>query len=149
MGGLNTRISLRYDTYDNWNTPSGKAAVLNAGEVGICAITQDGTEQPTIMFKVGNGVSTFMELPWTSGLAADVYDWAKAAQLSITEDGEGEIITNIAWDENSSSIKITRKKITAVTEQFTTQGLVANYSNGTLKLVDAEKKGAIISVKLT
>jgi len=31
------------------------------------------------MFKVGNGVSTFVELPWTSGLAADVYDWAKAA----------------------------------------------------------------------
>jgi len=44
MGALNTRISLRYDTYDNWNTPSGKAAILNKGEVGVCAITADGAD---------------------------------------------------------------------------------------------------------
>ena len=75
---LNSRISLRYDTYDQWNTPSGKAAVLNKGEDGICALLIEGANQPTIMFKVGNGISTFEELPWTSGLAADVFDWAKA-----------------------------------------------------------------------
>jgi hypothetical protein len=78
MGTLNTRISLRYDTHENWSTASGKAQVLNEGEVGICAVTLSGADQPTVMFKVGNGTSTFEELPWTSGLAADVYDWAKA-----------------------------------------------------------------------
>lgn len=98
---LKSRISLRYDTYDNWNTSSGKAAVLNKGEVGVCAIGGDSTTQPTIMFKIGNGVSTFEELPWSSGLAADVYSWAKAAGISIIENGSGEIITNIYWDEFS------------------------------------------------
>lgn len=148
MGALNTRISLRYDTYDNWNTPSGKAAILNKGEVGVCAITADGADQPTIMFKVGNGVSTFVELPWTSGLAADVYDWAKAAQLSIVEEGQGEIITNIVWDESSNGIKVIRKTLTATTEEFATQGLVAICIDGTLTLTEADKKSAVVSVKL-
>ena len=59
MGVLNTRISLRYDTYDNWDAPSGRAAILNKGEVGICSISTENSTQPTVMFKVGNGVSTF------------------------------------------------------------------------------------------
>ena len=148
MGSLNARISLRYDTYDNWNTPSGKAAILNSGEVGICAITTDGAEQPTIMFKVGNGVSTFVELPWTSGLAADVYEWAKAAQLSIIEEGQGEIITDIAWDENSNGIKVKRKTLKTTTEEFATKGLAASQQNGVLFLTDAPAKNAVVSINL-
>ena len=43
------------------------------------------------MFKVGDGEHTFNELDWTSALAADVYDWAKAAtpQAIITEARKG------------------------------------------------------------
>lgn len=148
MGALNTRISLRYDTYDKWNTPSGKAAVLNTGEVGICAITTDGAEQPTIMFKVGNGVSTFEELPWTSGLAADVYDWAKAAQISISEEGAGEVITNIYWDEGSNGIKVIRKTLTTESEKFATQGMIASQIDGVLVFSDASISDAVVSVKL-
>lgn len=148
MGALNTRISLRYDTYDKWNTPSGKAAVLNTGEVGICAITSDGAEQPTIMFKVGNGVSTFEELPWTSGLAADVYDWAKAAQIAISEEGAGEVITNIYWDEGSNGIKVTRKTLTTESGKFATQGMIASQVNGVLVFSDASISDAVVSVKL-
>lgn len=146
---LNSRISLRYDTYDKWNTPSGKAAVLNKGEVGICAITQNGAIQPTIMFKVGNGISTFEELPWTSGLAADVFDWAKAAELAIIDNDQGEIITNIAWDEQAGGIKISRKTLTAATQAFATQGMVASLVNGTLVFTDATTENAVVSVKLT
>jgi hypothetical protein len=126
MGTLNTRISLRYDTHENWSTASGKATVLNKGEVGVCATTLSGATQPTIMFKVGNGISTFEELPWTSGLAADIYPWAKAKGIAVTDIGEGEIITNIVWDENSNSIKITRKALTTEFGKFATQGMIAS-----------------------
>ena len=51
MGTLNTRISLRYDTLENWSTASGKAAVLNKGEIGICAALLDDADQSTISAK--------------------------------------------------------------------------------------------------
>lgn len=84
---LNTRIQLKYDTWENWSKTdvAGKGGnlVLKAGEVAITAIkTGDSVKQttpPTVMFKVGDGTSKFSELPWASALAADVYAWAKAA----------------------------------------------------------------------
>ena len=145
---LKSRISLRYDSYDKWTTPSGKAAVLNSGEVGICAIHMDGVDQPTIMFKVGNGISTFEELPWTSGLAADVFDWAKQDRLVIIDEDEGEIITNIAWDEATGGIRISRKTLTTATESFATQGMIASHENGTLFFANAITKDAVVSVKI-
>lgn len=144
---LNSRISLRYDTYDQWNTPSGKAAVLNKGEVGICALLVEGANQPTIMFKVGNGISTFEELPWTSGLAADVFDWAKAAQLKIIDEDHGEIISNIIWDDANNGIRILRKTLTTVAQSFATQGMVASHNNGTLIFTNAQLGEAIVSAK--
>lgn len=149
MGTLNTRISLRYDTLENWSTASGKAIVLNEGEVGICAATLGDADQPTVMFKVGNGTSTFEELPWTSGLAADVYDWAKASGINIVDSQEGEIITNMFWDENQNSIVVTRKTLTVLTEQFATQGMIASPADGVLVFTDVTKKDAVISVSLT
>lgn len=146
---LNTRISLRYDTYENWSTASGKALVLNKGEVGICAVTMDGADQPTVMFKVGNGISNFDSLPWTSGLAADVYSWAKQKKLKVFEEGEGEIITNVIWDETQKGIKVVRKTLTAITEEFATNGMLASHVDGVLVFTDVTKKGAVVSVSLT
>lgn len=83
---LKTRIQLRYDTLENWarNNP-----VLKAGEIAIVTIpaaVPADKQLPPVMFKVGtyDGVTEatkkkFNELDWASGLAADVYDWAKAA----------------------------------------------------------------------
>lgn len=147
MGTLNARISLRYDTLENWSAASGKATVLNEGEVGICAVTLSGADQPTVMFKVGNGISTFEELPWTSGLAADVFDWAKQEHLIIIDEDEGEIITNIVWDETAGGIRILRKTLTAVTESFATQGMIASHENGVLFFTNAATKDAVVSVK--
>lgn len=79
---LKTRIKLKYDTLANWQG-DGASVVLLKGEVAICEVPAGGSlEQvtpPAILFKVGDGVKTFAELPWVSGLAADVYAWAKAA----------------------------------------------------------------------
>lgn len=81
---LNTRILLKYDTYANWtaNNP-----VLLAGEVAIATIESgnlqtvnpNGVDTPQVLIKVGNGTSNYNDLKFVSGLAADVYSWAKAS----------------------------------------------------------------------
>lgn len=92
---INTRISLKCDTLANWSNASNQF-ILNKGEVAIAQIGEKdiaNKQLPPIMFKVGDGEHTFNELDWTSALAADVYDWAKAAtpQAIITEARKGLI----------------------------------------------------------
>ena len=82
---LNTRILLKYDTYANWtaNNP-----VLLAGEIAIATIESgnlqtvnpNGVSTPQVLIKVGNGTSNYNDLKFVSGLAADVYSWAKASE---------------------------------------------------------------------
>ena len=82
---LMTRIALKYDSYENWvsNNP-----VLLAGEVAIATIPVTDHETmpthfqnlPNVVMKVGDGSSHYNDLKFVSALAADVYDWAKAAQ---------------------------------------------------------------------
>ena len=84
---LNTRLMLKYDSYENWtgNNPS-----LLKGEVAIAVIdvadntqTHSGQTVPQLLMKVGNGLEgdagKYNSLPFISGLAADVHSWAKAA----------------------------------------------------------------------
>lgn len=77
---LNTRIALKYDTLTNWNASE---FILKKGEVAICSLANSETAEqstpPAVLLKVGDGDHKFRELPWASGLAADVYGWAKAA----------------------------------------------------------------------
>ena len=64
--------------------------VLKLGEAAICAFPDDRavdalsntTPQhtpPAVGIKIGDGHSYFYELPWVQGVAADVYNWAKAS----------------------------------------------------------------------
>ena len=79
---VNSRIALKIDTWQAWQEPTAKALVLHAGEV---AFVQMGTVPPIgqnngtseVLFKVGDGTTTFENLPWGSAKAADVYGWAK------------------------------------------------------------------------
>ncbi len=82
-----TRILLKYDSYINWTTNN---PVLKAGELAIAYVadtvsnqlkqTPEGhSDKRPILMKVGDGVSQYNILPFVSGLAADVYDWAKAS----------------------------------------------------------------------
>lgn len=78
---LQTRISLKYDTYANWHS---KNPVLLEGEVAVVVVPGSdpvGTisNVPTVLFKVGDGTKQFDSLPWVSGPAGDVYAWAKEA----------------------------------------------------------------------
>lgn len=93
---IQTRISLKYDSYENW---SSKNPILLAGEVAIATIEKPKSgaahstgfqNLPNVVMKVGDGVSNYNDLKFVSGLAADVYDWAKAANKPSY--GIGEIV---------------------------------------------------------
>lgn len=83
---LNTRIQLKYDTYENFTTNN---PVLKAGEVAIATVPTGGSLQqvtpPAVVIKVGDGTSEYNALPFASALAADVYAWAKKASLEVAD----------------------------------------------------------------
>lgn len=92
---LKTRIQLKYDTLANWNSVAS-TFIPNKGEVCFVEIPAGdatATTAPTVLFKVGDGVTTWGKLKWASALAADVYSWAKAAspQAIIDEARKGLI----------------------------------------------------------
>ena len=89
---IQTRLQLKYDTYTNWTdetqTGLGANLVLLKGEIGICEIpsgSSEATTAPTVLFKVGDGTNPFKSLKWASALAADVYGWAKASDVRLTD----------------------------------------------------------------
>lgn len=94
---FNTRLKLKYDTYANWST---KNPVLLAGELAICVTPADSgqaTNESTVLMKCGDGTKPFNELDWISGLSADVYSWAKAANKpSYTADEISGLSTYIS-----------------------------------------------------
>lgn len=75
-----TRIQLKYDTYENWIAAD---PILKKGEMAIATIPEGNTTSklqnlPNVVLKIGDGASKYSILPFVSGLAADVYKWAKA-----------------------------------------------------------------------
>lgn len=97
---LKTRIALRQNTYEYWTTGEGKDYIPLYGEICLCEIADGNaaaTTAPTVLFKVGtaklnadgtyveNTDKTFSELNWVSALAADVYAWAKAADVEFVD----------------------------------------------------------------
>lgn len=101
MAELKTRISLKYDTLENWKKST---LGLNKGELAIVEIpTADPANKqlPPVMFKVGvDGTKTFKELNWASALAADVYSWAKKSGITVEKNGTGNVVTNIEWSND-------------------------------------------------
>lgn len=103
---LNTRIQLKYDTYDAWLTAD---PVLKAGEMAIAtlAANKDGIQSaPTVLIKVGDGKTQYSKLQWASGKAADVYTWAKAENkptYTATEiGGLADFISGEIQDSNTT-----------------------------------------------
>jgi len=76
---FNARIRAKYDIYENWmtNDPTPLEGELCVVIVPVSAGVV--AQEPAILFKVGDGTSTFRQLSYSSAKAADVYDWAKAA----------------------------------------------------------------------
>ena len=114
---LNTRIQLKYDSYENWSKidveGQGANLVLKEGEVGICYIPEktvvDGIKNPPhVMMKIGDGVTPFASLKWLSARAADVEDWAKAETKPVYSaeeiTGIGEYIAQYVDEELGISV---------------------------------------------
>ena len=114
---LNTRIQLKYDSYENWSKidveGQGANLVLKEGEVGICYIPEktvvDGIKNPPhVMIKIGDGVTPFASLKWLSARAADVGDWAKTETKPVYSAGEidgiGDYIAQYVDEELGISV---------------------------------------------
>jgi hypothetical protein len=86
---LKTRIALRTGDYAYWTTGAGKDIELYKGEVCVCTVAtadNQATNAPTVLFKVANANGQkFADLNWVSGLAADVYAWAKKENPDWTD----------------------------------------------------------------
>lgn len=103
---LDTRILLRYDSYENWLTST---IVLKQGEMAICSVpsgkTVDGvTAPPAVLAKIGDNVHTFKGLPWLQAVASDVHAWAKAAVPAIPVEnitGLDDHISAVAVDSDT------------------------------------------------
>jgi len=80
---IKTRIKLLYKSYSDWQAIKDSFIPL-AGEVCIVnapAASGAVVQEPALLFKVGDGTKTWAQLPFSSALAADVYNWAKKANL--------------------------------------------------------------------
>ena len=99
---LNTRIALKYDSYQNWQTHNpvllkGEIAIAElpvsenkpgVGEPNAAGSTPAIQNAPNILIKVGDGINKYNDLKFVSALAADVYSWAKAATKPTYSAGE-------------------------------------------------------------
>lgn len=73
---IRSLLRLNQKTYEELYTEN---KIFREGEPVVCVIlaAQDAVQQePCVMLKIGDGVTPFRSLPWVSGLAANVYDWA-------------------------------------------------------------------------
>ena len=137
---LNTRFQLPYDTYTNWSTKNPKLKKGEMVQVEVPAPKDAIVQVPSVLIKVGDGINNFNDLAWASGLAADIYDWAKAATkpsystseltndsgfVSSTETVEANLVNNLTI---SYSATLTPANWTANGSHF-----VYNYSNTSLR----------------
>lgn len=78
---LKTRIKHRFLTLAEASALTGASRLLE-GELAVVSIpagTGEMQKEPCVLIKVGDGEHDFEDLPWITGYAGDVYDWAKAS----------------------------------------------------------------------
>ena len=81
---INTRIGLKIDTLDKWQSHNPELLPGEVAFVQIGEVTTDSKGKrviPPVMFKVGPG--NFNDLGWGAAKAADVYAWAKKQVLRL------------------------------------------------------------------
>lgn len=90
---FNGRLILDRRTHQEWMEAN---PVAKLGEIMIVEVPLDSSvveQEPCFLLKVGDGIRPYSQLNWFSGLAADVYDWAKEPNKPAYSINE---ITNLA-----------------------------------------------------
>ena len=135
---LNTILRLKYDTLANWK--AANEYVPMKGEVCIVAVPADAKQvasEPAILFKVGDGlgvvfkkeVSDKTELPWASGLAADVHAWAKKSQAAAED-------VKVLTEGHTFNNKTVTEALTSLNDQIA--ALIGGENGGSIQdLIDA------------
>ena len=143
---LNTRIKLRVDTLENWESSS---LVLLPGEVAIATVAATegtGLTEPVTMIKIGTDEEkTFSELPWAlHAKAADVLAACKseAGLKAFVNDviSKAGIATDEAMQVLSGKVTTAEGKITAL------EGTVGDAEKGLVKGV-ADNAAAIAALQ--
>lgn len=109
---LNTRILLKVDTLENWNSST---LPLKKGELAFATVAASagtGLTEPVVMVKIGeDGVKTFKDLGWSFyAKASDVIPAAKSESALTT------FINNVIKDAGIA----TNEALTALTTRVTT-----------------------------
>lgn len=109
---LNTRILLKVDTLENWNSST---LPLKKGELAFATVAASagtGLTEPVVMVKIGeDGVKTFKDLGWSFyAKASDVIAAAKSESALTT------FINNVIKDAGIA----TNEALTALTNRVTT-----------------------------
>ena len=126
---LNTRIRLKYDSYENWTTNNPK---LLAGEVALVYVPASkvaevgehnltGTTPPHVLMKVGDGTSNFNSLKYVSALAADVNSYAKMKDTDFEAQVKSFASAELSEDIQANAEAIEALKALVGTEAVTTQ----------------------------
>ena len=111
-----TRIKNKVADLSSWQNSTGK---LLDGEIALVRVpTGDtytnpitGAAEPVIelLMKVGDGNSSFGDLPWLSAKASDVYNWAKLADpssITVSYNGKSSTLANVLKDLQSAQADI-------------------------------------------
>ena len=137
---LNTRIKLRYDSYENWLS---KNPVLLAGEVAFATIEEnkDGVQNaPSVLIKVGDGTSEYKSLKFVSALAADVLAACKSEE-GLTAFVNGVIAeAGIATDEAMQALA--GRVTTAEGKISTAEGKISTIE-GQISTLNGEGAGSV------
>lgn len=141
-----TRIKNKVDTLAKWSAYAG--TLLN-GEIAVVRVpTGDtytnpvtGVDEPVVelLMKVGDGSTTFANLPWMSAKASDVYDWGKAKTVEFNtstykvefKDASNNVILAVdltAIDARLDALE--SKKITVTPNDSSKPGVVQSVSQG-------------------
>ncbi len=109
---LNTRILLKVDTLENWNSST---LPLKKGELAFATVAASagtGLTEPVVMVKIGeDGVKTFKDLGWNF--------YAKASDVVAAAKSESALTTFINNVINNAGIA-TSEALTALTTRVTT-----------------------------
>lgn len=96
---IQTRIINKHGALADWLTST---TVLKEGEIALAYVEttkpdgQGGTYTvPTYLMKVGDGTNTFSGLEWVAAPASDVYEWAKKANLALSDIPMADVKTNL------------------------------------------------------